>query len=158
MSIGRSVSRRGDTFTVKLPTDGNGYVDRQCPVQSCLGFFKVKPGTGIVEPGRDLCTCPYCGHKGSNETFYSFTQIEFAKASALFAARDEISNSLENMARRFQSGAVTMTYKRGASRPPTYRHTRLEFFIKCDSCTCEYALSSESGLCPDCGKKNGGKQ
>jgi hypothetical protein len=35
------------TVNVSIPTDEAGLLGRECPVSDCLGYFKVKPGTGI---------------------------------------------------------------------------------------------------------------
>jgi hypothetical protein len=30
-----------------MQSDDDGYFGRECPVEECLGYFKVTPGTGI---------------------------------------------------------------------------------------------------------------
>lgn len=49
------------TFTIQLPTDGNGLVGRQCTKNDCNKYFKVKPGTGLSKPTQAFC--PYCGQR-----------------------------------------------------------------------------------------------
>src|ERR1700693_3569533 len=78
----RNLEQLGQTVSVTLPKDDSGYIGRECPVESCLGYFKVRPGTGL--PGADIpCYCPYCGHNGASNTFYTKEQVEFARSVAL---------------------------------------------------------------------------
>ena len=42
------------TFTIQLPTDGNGLVGRQCTKNDCGKYFKIKPGTGLFQANSSL--------------------------------------------------------------------------------------------------------
>jgi hypothetical protein len=66
----------GDRISVPLEPDEDGYIGRECPDEKCLGYFKVTPGTGVKDPTP--CHCPYCGHTGDNNTFFTREQIEYA--------------------------------------------------------------------------------
>jgi len=35
-------------------------------IESCLGYFKITPGTGLKGPTP--CHCPYCGYSGEQNT------------------------------------------------------------------------------------------
>src|SRR5688572_14551152 len=84
----------GDRVAVSIPTDEHGYWGRECPVPACEGYFKVKPGTGLV--GEDLpCYCPYCGHSASSNEFWTRAQIEYAESVALQQFTDAIRKDLK---------------------------------------------------------------
>jgi hypothetical protein len=76
------MSRFGDfpkQINVPIPTDETGMVGRECPNAECEGYFKLQPGTGLT--GDDLdCVCPYCGHRGKPDQFWTKEQIEYAKS------------------------------------------------------------------------------
>lgn len=83
----------GNQITVPLQTDDEGYFGRECPVEECLGYFKVTPGTGIKGPAP--CHCPYCGHSGDQKTFFTQEQIEYAQSVALRKLTDVIIKDLK---------------------------------------------------------------
>src|ERR1700736_5285610 len=68
----------GNQFSVQINPDTDGYVGRECPIEECLGYFKITPGTGIKGPAP--CHCPYCGHVGEMNTFWTKQQIEYARS------------------------------------------------------------------------------
>lgn len=41
----------------------------------------MKPGTGQTGPGLQ-CHCPYCGHTGDPNTFWTKEQIEYGESVA----------------------------------------------------------------------------
>ena len=69
-----NVERLGGRIRIPISTDEEGYMGRECPKEKCLGYFKVMPGTGIKEPAP--CHCPYCGHIGEHDTFFTPDQVE----------------------------------------------------------------------------------
>lgn len=54
---------------VSILTDEDGYLGRECPVDTCKGYFKVTIGTGLS--GTTDCHCPYCGHVADFNQFYT---------------------------------------------------------------------------------------
>lgn len=152
MGVGRHLSRLGNSVSVTLPLDGEGYIDRQCPVASCEGFFKVKPGTGLPEPQG--CICPYCGHRGPHEEFYSKSQIKYGQDMTFRKVTDAFSADLKDALRPSRGGFVTMTVKETRQPPVYYRHKHLPTSLSCSACTCEYKIEGFTGRCPDCGASN----
>src|SRR6266849_1126577 len=75
--------------SVPIRPDTDGYLGRECPIEECLGYFKITPGTGIKEPAP--CHCPYCGHSGEGNTFFTQEQIEYAQSVAM----REVTNALQ---------------------------------------------------------------
>lgn len=155
MSVGRHLSRLGNEISVSIPSDPEGFVDRECPAPSCLKVFKVKPGTGL--PDATDCICPYCGHSAASDQFFTRSQIDYATQVASARVHDAIGSELEDMARQFpRGGLVSMRVERGTRTRPRYRHITLPTSLRCESCTCEYKVEGPEGKCPDCGQINGG--
>lgn len=146
-------------FTISIPTDGKGLAGRECPVKECLGYFKVKFGTGLK--GKNLpCVCPYCGHSGPHDTFWTQEQLEYAKSIAMRKATDWAVQELKKMefdipARGPFGIGISMKVKPGTPHPIRYyREKKLETDVTCSSCTLEYAIYGVFGYCPDCGVHN----
>jgi hypothetical protein len=147
------------TFKVHIPTDEEGMTGRECPVNACLGYFKIKFGTGLK--GENLpCVCPYCGHRGAHNTFWTKEQLAYLKSLAVREARgilvDELKKLEFNIPPRGSFGiGISLKVKEG-SPPPIrfYREKRLETKAVCTSCTLEYAIYGVFGFCPDCGIHN----
>lgn len=144
-----------ETIRVEIPSDAEGYTGRECPVEECRRYFKVKGGTGL--PGPAPCVCPYCGHTGPPDEFYTEAQIEYAQSIAMNRASARILRDLKKLEvrpdpRAFISIGVTV---RGSPHPIAhYREHELEQKVVCDSCGLHYAIYGAFGFCPDCGKHN----
>jgi hypothetical protein len=129
---------------VPIPGDEDGFLGRECPRQECLGYFKVKPGTGLTGPGLK-CHCPYCGHTGDPNTFWTPDQIEYAKSVAVRQIADEFHRELKRL--QFKHLKVS----RGNPTPIRhYREKRLETTVTCDQCTLAYSVYGLFAYCPDC--------
>jgi hypothetical protein len=65
------------SFTI--PTDEDGRMGRQCPIETCSpGYFKVKPGTGVL--GEQVAAyCPYCRYSTEPSNFSTNEQVRYAK-------------------------------------------------------------------------------
>src|ERR1700689_348464 len=85
----------GNRFSIPIPPDEDGYVGRECPIKECLGYFKITPGTGIKGPAP--CICPYCGHSGKNDTFWTQEQIQYAHSVALRKITDAVHADLKSL-------------------------------------------------------------
>lgn len=149
----------GNTFHVALPKDEGGFIGRECSAKGCLGYFKVKPGTGLKGPGLK-CHCPYCGHSGDPNTFFTPEQIEYAKSVAVqkitAALRKDLKQLEFDHAPKGGFGiGISMKLKEG-SPPPIryYREKKLETDVVCARCTLQYSVFGLFAYCPDCGVHN----
>ena len=159
MSLRFNRLKRLTSFSVSIPTDEEGFVGRECPIDGCEGYFKVKPGTGLT--GADLpCVCPYCGHSVSNDTFFTKDQLEFARSYGIRKVTEAVREDLKSMEFKTRpSGplglSISMTLKPGQlPRLRHYREKSLETKVTCDSCTLDYSVFGVFGYCPDCGEHN----
>jgi hypothetical protein len=146
-------------ISVSIPTDDEGFLGRECPQKNCLGYFKIKLGTGLS--GDDLpCVCPYCGHKGSHDTFWTKEQLEYGRSIALKKFDDALRNELKklefNIKPKGEFGiGISMKLKRGKPIPIYhYREKQLETNITCSNCTLQYSVYGLFAFCPDCGAHN----
>ena len=148
----------GKQFSIPITPDDDGYLGRECPVEECLGYFKITPGTGVKGPAP--CYCPYCGHKGESNTFFTQEQIEYAKSIVLRQVTDAIHKDLKSLEFEhkpqgiFGIGLSLRVQRSGPLPIHHYREKELETAITCDSCTLRYAIYGIFGWCPDCGVHN----
>jgi hypothetical protein len=148
----------GNQFSISISADEDGYLGRECPIEECLGYFKITPGTGIKGPAP--CHCPYCGHSGDSSTFTTHEQIEYAKSVVLRQVTDALYKDMKSMefdhkpAGGFGIG-ISMKVTRGTRHPiQYYREKELETHVICDICTLRYSIYGVFGWCPDCGTHN----
>jgi hypothetical protein len=145
-------------FSIPITADEDGYLGRECPVQDCLGYFKITPGTGVMGPAP--CFCAYCGHKGESNTFFTQEQIEYAKSVVLRKVTDALHKDLKSLEFEHKPQGpfgigLSLKVQRSAPLPIRYyREKELETAITCDSCTLRYAIYGVFGWCPDCGVHN----
>lgn len=149
----------GDRVNVPIPTDERGLLGRECPVSECLGYFKVKSGTGLTGSGLK-CHCPYCGHTADPNSFWTKEQIEYAKSVVVQQFADAVRKDLkqfefDHSARGPFGIGISMKLQPGALPPLRhYREKQLETDVVCDRCTLEYAVFGLFAYCPDCGIHN----
>ncbi len=133
-------------------------VGRKCPSRGCGKYFKLKPGTGLK--GHVPCHCPYCGHVGDSDGFWTPEQKEYAKAVSMNYASEEIRRMLkrieiETKAQGPLGISVSMKVTGGPKRVHySYREKQLETDVVCDGCTLVYAIYGVFAFCPDCGSHN----
>lgn len=153
-----NVERLGGRIRIPISTDEEGYMGRECPNEKCLGYFKVMPGTGITEPAP--CHCPYCGHVGDHNTFFTPDQVEYAQSAALRMVEDAVFKDLkalefEHKPRGPFGIGFSMKVTQSAPQPIRYyREKQLETKVTCNTCTLKFAIYGVFGWCPDCGAHN----
>lgn len=149
----------GDHIIVPIPKDEKGYLGRECPEAKCLGYFKVKPGTGLS--GRDLpCICPYCGYKGPHARFWTRDQINYAKSVAKKTIIDAVRADFQKLEFEIEPQGpfgigISFKLEPGAPIPiQYYREKNLETNIICSKCSLDYSVYGVFAFCPDCGEHN----
>lgn len=154
----RNLNQLGNQFRISIPSDEKGFTGRECPNAECLGYFKIKLGTGLK--GNDLpCHCPYCGHADGQDKFYTEEQIEYAKSVAMNRITGALIKDLKKLEfeHRPQGGfGIGISLKvKGRPHPiHYYREKQLETEVICEKCTLEYTIYGVFGFCPDCGVHN----
>ncbi len=151
--------RLAKSISIPIPADEDGLVGRECPNADCLGYFKIKMGTGLQGPNLP-CHCPYCGHTAGQDHFWTQEQLEYAKSVALRAVQDAISRDVRDWDRSLRQSTrssfvkMSMDYKGHPQPIRYYREKQLETKAICDNCTLEYAVYGVFAYCPDCGTHN----
>jgi rubrerythrin len=154
-----NLKRLEQGFKVSFPTDEKGLTGRECPNPECLGYFKVKFGTGLK--GKNLpCHCPYCGHVAAHDHFWTKEQIGYARS----IIENEVSKALKadtqqwdrNLRQSTRNSFIKLSVDfKSNSRPiQYYREKNLETTVICENCTLEYAVYGPYAFCPDCGVHN----
>lgn len=147
---------RSSSITVPILPDTDGFLGRECPVPECQQYFKVTPGTGPQDIAS--CYCPYCGHRGEHNTFFTKEQVEYAQSVAfnrISGAFLQDLKRLETRPRRRRS-LIDISFK-VSGHPASIRHYSeqdLETTVDCDRCTLRYAVYGVFAFCPDCGTHN----
>lgn len=149
-----------DGMSISLPTDTDGLVGRECPVEECEGYFKIKLETGIVEDGYDKCFCPYCGHKSVQDQFWTKEQVKYVESVVVGEIQNVIGNEVKKWDRRLKTSSrnsfveLRVSYKKSHRPIAYYAEKDLESHLICDNCTLEYAVFGKFAYCPDCGVDN----
>ena len=150
------------TMSVPIPPDGYGMLARECTDEACVpGYFKVKPGTGIVG-GQQVAYCPYCRRAAPPSDFLTKAQHQYAidaLMSEATVAVDRMIKQALNLGptgrRSLGSGMISMelAYKSGG-RPEVSRpiEEELRRDVRCPHCTLEHAVFGLATWCPDCGR------
>jgi len=151
------------TMTLPMPADELGMTARECPDTGCApGYFKIKLGTGVVEPGYECCYCPYCGHEGEQGNFLTRQQHKYAESVVAREARGGIDRmmkdalGLDSRGRRRMGGdmfSIEMSMKSSPPRPVVMPYEEeLRRDVTCPHCTLDHAVFGLAVWCADCGK------
>jgi len=151
--------RLGNSISVRIQPDEDGFTGRECPNPECEGYFKIEFGTGLK--GENMpCHCPYCGHTASHDHFWTKEQVEYAQSVALRQLTDAFQKDLKKLEfdhkPRGPLGIGFSLKVKPGHLPPIryYREKRLETEVVCSNCTLRYAVYGVFAFCPDCGLHN----
>lgn len=155
----RNLQNLGKQLSISILPDAEGFLGRECPAKACEGYFKIKPGTGLTGP-KLPCHCPYCGHTGSPQQFWTKDQVEYAKSVAMRKVTDAVHKDFKSLEFASKSPGssgigISLRVEKGRSTPIRYyREKALETCVVCSVCTLEYAIYGVFGYCPDCRSHN----
>ena len=153
------LQRLGNSISIRIPSDEDGFTGRECPVSECEGYFKVQFGTGLQGDALP-CHCPYYGHTAGHDQFWTKEQIEYAKSVAIRQVTDAFRKDLKRLEFEHKAqGAfgigISMKVTPGSPTPIRhYREKQLETQVVCAGCTFRYAVYGVFAFCPDCGQHN----
>lgn len=146
--------------SVSLPDENDGLRGRECPDSSCApGFFKVRPGTGIVEDQTEAF-CPYCRHRAAPDAFNTAEQLRYARESlereVLSGAERMLAEALglRSGRRQLTTGAIAISMEMKATARPAVarpRHEELRRDVRCPHCGLDHAVFGLAIWCADCG-------
>ena len=145
---------------VSMPSDEEGYFDRQCPSPDCLCQFKVHEDDWRDKVRSEKVFCPFCGHTADSRKWFTQEQLAHGRRVALAHVHARIGRAMKRDAEswnRLQPRnsliRITMDVK---SRPqsvpvPAAAAEAMRLRIACPACACRYAVIGAAFFCPSCG-------
>jgi len=149
----------GRNFQIPLKTDEDGMLGRECPNEKCLGYFKIKQGTGILDKEYQP-TCPYCGIKADAQDFNTQEQIEYAKSIVMREVQKALGVDMQEWGKELERSTkggflqIKTEYKSTPMPIHYYEEKELETTITCEECGLVYSVFGKFAYCPDCGIDN----
>lgn len=147
--------------SVPVASDEKGYLDCQCPSETCEFFFKVNAEDWKNIVKDEEVWCPFCRHEAPAKQWCSKAQIEHAKEQALAFVKDEIHNALVSGARQFnqsqpKNGFITMSMTVSGGPVvskviPAQAAEAMQLEIACEQCHTRFAVIGSAYFCPACG-------
>lgn len=149
---------KGMQISITLPTDKDGFLDRQCPSEQCESDFKV-----LENDWRNIVTdervfCPICRHEAPSDKWFTPAQNTYIEKVGLAHISRRLDNALATGVRRFnsrqQSGFITLSlsYKPGRQiMLPQATAELMEQRFSCEKCKCRYSSIGAAFFCPACG-------
>ena len=151
---------RGVRINVTIPSDGDGYLDRQCPSTECEALFKVLNEDWDTLVDTFKVYCPTCKHLAPSDQWATSEQTEYAKKVAFRDVQNRIDQALRSSASQFnrlqpKSSLINMSM-RIEGRPstawvPANFIEAMQIQIKCKLCNCRFAVIGSGYFCPSCG-------
>lgn len=149
------------SISIPMESDQKGYIDKQCPSESCKFLFKVHAEDWINLFKDEAVWCPMCRYEAPSKEWYTIAQVEHAKSQALKFLEVQIHNALVSGAEKFnrrqsKSNFVTisMVVHGGmvqTSIIPAIAAEEMQLEVRCESCFSRYAVIGSAFFCPACG-------
>jgi hypothetical protein len=150
----------GLKVSVSIPTDEEGYLDRECPSSECLSEFKVHEHDWRDKVQDEEVFCPFCGHTADSGKWWTQEQLRHAEKTALAQVDQRIGRAMkrdaENWNRRQPRNAFIRMTMSVNNRPqpillPPQAADPMRLKITCPACACRYAVIGAAFFCPACG-------
>jgi len=151
----------GMTVTVPVLADERGYLDKECPADSCKYQFKVLEEDWKAKFQDDAVYCPMCGHSAPSDQWWTTEQVDEGKRQALAQLKSKIGHALDAGARAFnsrqpRSGFVRFSMRVAGARAvpvilPIAAADILEQCVTCEKCGARYGVLGAAFFCPCCG-------
>ena len=164
-TLRRMKQLNGSSFKMKIETDKDGYIDKECPNQDCLSKFKIWPDDWEIKEETDIMFCPFCGHQAPFNSWYTTEQVEQLHNQAFDFVISEYDKALLKDINSFNKDNsnrfITMKMKfRGSTYAynlPAEALEEMEQKIICEKCGARYSIIGSAFYCPSCGH-NSAKQ
>lgn len=148
-------------LTIRIPEGDDGRSARECPADNCSpGYFKVKPGTGIIE-SHLVAYCPYCRHEDDPNNFFSSEQLRYAKDMIAREVHGGVSKMIRESLglgpsgrKTFGGGLISMKMSFTEGSKPTVRRPMEEEVrrdVICPHCGLDHSVFGLATWCADCG-------
>jgi hypothetical protein len=146
-------------IAVSLPSDSDGYFDRECPSEECRAQFKVHEDDWRDKVRDEAVFCPSCGHVAKSREWLTQEQIKHMERVGRAQVERRLGEAMRRDAQRWNSrqprnGFFKMTMRidnaprRMLLPPAAVDPMRLK--IMCPACACRYAVIGSAFFCPAC--------
>jgi hypothetical protein len=156
----RALRRLQGKLSVSIPSDAEGYFDRECPSADCLFQFKVHHDDWRDKVRDEEVFCPFCGHAADARKWWTQQQIKHAEKAAVARVNSQLNGAMRRDADRWnrrqpRNSFISITMKVD-SRPahvslPPAATEPMQLRISCPQCACRYAVIGAAFFCPACG-------
>lgn len=157
----RAVKRLEEVrLDVSVPTDEEGYLDRECPNSDCEFVFKVYLDDWEREDNGDSAFCPRCRHEADGNHWWTKAQAEYLNQIATRHVNLTIRKGLQIDARNFshrqrRNSLISMKMKVSPYRDHPVEKVRaaelMQQKFECTRCNARYASVGIAFFCPLCG-------
>ena len=148
-------------ISVPIDSDEKGYIDRQCPSNTCEFFFKVNESDWLNIFKDEAVWCPFCRHEAPSDQWFTNAQIEHATSESLALLQGKINNAMRSDARKFNQKqpknsfmSMSMEVKGGSKKThviPAKSAELMQLEITCEECSSRFAVIGSAYFCPACG-------
>lgn len=151
---------RPQQIPVSMPSDEEGYFDRECPSPDCLFQFKIHEDDWRDKVRDEEVFCPFCGHTADSGKWLTQEQLAHAKEASIAHVRGRIGIAMRRDAdswnrRQSRNSFIRLTMKvDGDPQPilvPAGAAESMRLKIPCPACSCRYAVIGAAFFCPACG-------
>ena len=148
-------------FQVPVEADSDGYLDKECPSETCLFQFKIHGEDWTELVSDEQVFCPLCGHVAPSDSWWTQEQIDDAKKQAIEHFQGRINEAMRRDAKRFnrkqpRRSLIKMSIEVKGTRGhraviPIPGKEPLDLRITCDECGTRSAVVGSAFFCPACG-------
>jgi uncharacterized Zn finger protein (UPF0148 family) len=148
--------------SIPVKSDGEGYVDRECPNEDCLFVFKVHQDDWRNIFSDEKVFCPMCRHEAKSNSWWTQEQLKHAHEQTVKYLNSRIDHALTEGARDFNNRqpknsflSLKMTYNGKSSSThymlPIPASEEMHLKIQCAKCKARYSVIGSAFFCPACG-------
>jgi len=153
---------QNNRVSIPVKSDGDGYVDRECPNADCLFIFKVHEDDWRDIFRDEAVFCPMCRHEAKSDSWWTQEQLKHAQEEAFKYVSSRIDQALVAGARDFNARqpknafiSMKMTYSGHALSThfmlPIPASEEMQLKINCKKCQARYSVIGSAFFCPSCG-------
>ncbi|WP_222166272.1 hypothetical protein [Edaphocola aurantiacus] len=132
----KEIQNHGIPVTFK--TDDDGFLDRECPDETCSNQFKVLLADWTKLSDDASVYCPLCRHEAGVESWSTKDQLAHGRSEAIKYVKSKIGISSEKDYNIAAAPAITLVYKKE----------------ECEVCKSHYSVIGNAPYCPCCGNKS----
>jgi len=145
---------------VSIPSDAEGYLDRECPSAECQFQFKVHEEDWRDKVRDGQVFCPFCGHAADSGQWWTQEQIKHVQSAAVADVGKRIHGAMKRDASRWNLRQPRDSFLRITMKVdnqplhvllPSAAGEPMRLKITCPACACRYGVIGAAFFCPACG-------